>query len=266
MSEPGMSEFLAEYYGTNGTTKTASAPESQEDQLVKEAQVELFCKVAAEQKIDLASMNDVQVEQLFRNFVTNTKTAAEGGDDEKKKKDEASKELEEKKAAAAEFARYDFFGRQMAHAYVDELKKIAEAASNDKTAEFPPGGFPFKKKEEGKDEKEPEPKDEKGGKDDKKDEKKEEKKASILASVAKTKKASAIDELAFKEALKKAAAAGIDPEQAASRINAAVTLELLGESTKVASANDVNTAVEIRSLEMLEAARYPVEWAKPTAA
>lgn len=265
---PGMSEFLAAYYGTNGTTKTASAPETQEENLVKQAQVELFCKVAAEQKIDLASMPDAQVEQLFNNFVTNTKTA-EPEKAEEKKKEEAEKEFAEKKAAAAEFAKYDFFGRQMAHAYVDELKKIASAAGGTKVAEFPPGGFPFKKKEEGK---EHEGKEHEGkeheGKEKEHEGKEHEKKAAPLAPAAagQAKKASAIDELAFKVALKKIAEAGLDQEQAAQRINAAVTLELLGESTKIASATDVNMAVEIRALEMLEAARYPIEWAKPAAA
>jgi hypothetical protein len=265
MSE--MSQFLAEYYGTNGTTKTASAPETNDqDDLVKKAQVELFCKVAAEQKIDLASMPDDQVQQLFDRFIANTTKVA--SEDESKKKDEAEKELEEKKAAAAEFAKYDFFGRQMAHAYVDELRKIAAAAGGaEKVAAFPPGGFPFQKKEEGGKEHDDKKEHEHDGKDDKDKEKDKEKKGSAPALAAgKAKKASAIDELAFKVALQKIAEARLDPNEAASRINAAVTLELLGESTKIAAAQDVNTAIEIRALEMLEAARYPVEWAKPTTA
>lgn len=259
-----MSQFLAEYYGTNGTTKTASAPEAEQDDLVKKAQVELFCKVAAEQKIDIAGMPDEQVQQLFDRFIANTKTASE---DEGKKKEEAEKELEEKKAAAAEFAKYDFFGRQMAHAYVDELRKIAAATGgSEKAAAFPPGGFPFQKKEEGGKEHD-EKKEHEDKEHDKEKEKEHEKKGSAPALAAgKAKKASAIDALAFKVALQKIAEAKLDQSEAAARINAAVTLDLLGESTKIAAAQDVNTAIEIRALEMLEAARYPVEWAKPTAA
>ena len=302
----GMSEVLATFYGT-GVEKTASAEPAEED-LVKQAQVELFCKIAAEQNIDIASMPDAQVEQLFTNFVTNAKTAAEesepGAD---AKVDEAAKELEQKKEAAAEFAKYDFFGRQMAHAYVDELKKIAAAAGT-KEAEFPP------KKD-----------DEKGEKDDKKPEEKKdepEKKeaagmpealrkgleaakgagkavketagrgaaavkehvgkhpksygaaggaaiggaATALGHHMKTKKSSAIDELAMERAVVKAAEAGFDADEAAHRINAALVLDLIGESTKIASAPDVGSAVEVRALELLEAARYPVEWATPSAA
>lgn len=259
----GMSEYLAEFYGT---TKTASAPQAAEDgDLQKQAQVELFCKVAAEQNIDIQSMSDDQVEQLFTNFVNNTKVAADKseGDEDEKKKETATKELEEKKAEAAEFARYDFFGRQMAHAYVDELKKIAAAT---KVAEFPPNFFKKKDDDGGKDKA-----DDKGDKEPekKKDDKEQEKKASHLGSLVappKMKKASAIDELAFTAALKKVAEAGYDPTEAGHRINAAITLSLLGESTKLASVANVEQAVEVRALEMLEAARYPVQWAEPTAA
>ena len=310
----GMSEYLAEFYGTTGTPKTASAPTEEED-LLKQAQVELFCKVAAGENIDLASMPDEQVEQLFTNFVKNAseptiKMAEEDGD--KKKKDEAEKELEEKKASAQEFAKYDFFGRQMAHAYVDEMKKIAAAAS-EKDAEFPP------KKE-----------DEEHEKEDEKEERKEKKEAAMPEGLRKgldwvkghagkaggaikgtagkvkehagkaydatkehvgkhrgaygagagvaagaggahaahkfTKKSSAIDELALERAVVKAAEAGYDVDEAATRLNAAYTLDLFEESTKIAGAGDVTTAIEIRALEMLEAARYPITWADGVAA
>lgn len=259
MSE--MSQLLAEFYGTNGATKTASAPvEEGEVDLVKQAQVELFVKVATEQGIDIKNMPDDQVERLFSKFIDNTKTAADESDDEKKKKDEAAKELEEKKAEAAEFAKYDYFGRQMAHAYVDELKKIAsDAKEKDKVAEFP-NGFPFKK---GKDEGKEEAKGKDDEKDKGKDDKGEEKKSSarlVPPTDSKSKKASAIDELAYAVALKKVAAAGWDADDAARRINAAATLNLIGESTKIASAPNLDMAVELRALELLEAARYPVEW------
>jgi hypothetical protein len=76
------------------------------------------------------------------------------------------------------------------------------------------------------------------------------------------KKASALDELAVTAALEKAAAAGFDMEEATDRIAAVATLGL-ADSEKVASApaGDLDAAVDIRSLEYLEAAGYPVEWA-----
>jgi len=314
----GMSQYLAEFYGTN-STKTASAPEQDdENDLMKQAQVELFCKVAAEEKIDITSMPDAEVEQLFTKFVANTtKIAAEEEEEAKpdNKVEQATKELEEKKAEAAEFAKYDFFGRQMAHAYVDELKKIAADA---KVAEFPPHKA---EKDDEKDEKDDEKKKEHDG----------EKKAAGMpdalrrgleaarghaggaagavkkhvgeaATAAKKhvgeaaaatkehvgrhskaytagaagaggvaagagaahalhKKSSALDELALERAVVKVAEAGYDPAEAVERLSAALVLELVPESVKVAAAADVQGAVEIRALEMLEAARYPIDWA-----
>jgi hypothetical protein len=130
-----MDQFLAEYYGTN---KTAAASVPSPEEIEKQAQVELFCKLAAEQKIDLRAMPNEQVEQLFSGFVS--KLASEPDDDERddkdKKKDEekkaaAERELAEKRAAAEKLAEADFLGRAMAHAYVDELGKIAAAAEKE---------------------------------------------------------------------------------------------------------------------------------------
>jgi hypothetical protein len=349
---PGMSEYLASFYGTNGTPKTASA-EPDEDDLVKQAQVELFCKVAAEQNIDIASMPDQEVEQLFSNFVTNSKTAADKDEDEDKddKKEKAEHELAEKKAAVEEFAKYDFFGRQMAHAYVDELKKIAaaqegpgdegegegegeEGADEAKqaaassvlkklkgVAESAKGhlsgaaakakghassaaesvGDAFKAKQFRKGleghaamkHKDFAPSVEhavsKMRKADRpgaaahlvKDTAKHVRKdlavggaktlgaygaaggaaggAGYLAGSHKKKESSAIDELAMEQAIYKAAAAGFDVDEAAERVAAALTLGI-EDSAKIAAANDVDAAVDIRALEMLDAAGYPVTW------
>lgn len=74
-----------------------------------------------------------------------------------------------------------------------------------------------------------------------------------------SKEASALDELGAKNAIEKAAEAGFDIDEAVERISAVFTLGL-GESEKVASATDVDTAVEVRGLEFLEAAGYPVTW------
>ena len=66
----GMDSFLAEFYGTN---KTASAPA--EEDLEKAASVELFMKLASDQKIDLASMPDEQVNALYTSWVQKTAAA-----------------------------------------------------------------------------------------------------------------------------------------------------------------------------------------------
>lgn len=79
------------------------------------------------------------------------------------------------------------------------------------------------------------------------------------AAAGHKKESSALDELAGESAILKAGAAGFDAFEAASRIEAVLTLGV-DESTKVASASDLPEAIEIRSLELLEAAGYPVTW------
>lgn len=253
----GMDQFLANFYGTNASEKTASA-----EDLEKEASVELFMKLASEQNIDLANMPDQQVQALYNSWVEKS-AQAQGGqpaaqtqktageDEDKKKREEAEKEHGEKKAAAEKIAEADFLGRVMAHSYAQELRKIAAAQNGEgaKTAGEMPEAFRKAldaKKGEGGDEK-------KDDKEEKKDDKKE-------ASAASSKKASAIDELALHHAVKIAQAGGFDPAQAARKVAAVAELGLLGESTKVASAATVDGAVEVRALEFLEAAGYPVTW------
>lgn len=79
-------------------------------------------------------------------------------------------------------------------------------------------------------------------------------------AASKKKQSSAIDEYALELALQKVAEANWDVEQAAERLNALYTLDAVPESEKIAAASDINEAVEARSLELLEAAGYPVEW------
>lgn len=248
-----MDQFLAEHFGTNDTVKTASA-----EDLEKQATVELFMKLAQEQNIDLKSMPAEQVNALFANWVkaaeaaeTTTPEAAKVASEEDKKKEleaKAEKELEEKKAYAEKCAEAEYMGRIMAHSYVSEMKKIAEAAATgaapEKVAEIPEA---FRKnmeaKKEDKGEKDKGEKGEKGEKE--KDEKKE---------------ASATDQLAFVRAQELAKEAGLDPAVAAERIKAAFVLGLVEESTKTASAANAAAAVEIRALELLERVGYPVQW------
>jgi hypothetical protein len=74
------------------------------------------------------------------------------------------------------------------------------------------------------------------------------------------KKSSALDELAIESALQKVAAANFDVDEAATRIDGLLALHGAPEFVKSASAADVKEAVELRSLELLEAAGYPVNW------
>ena len=76
----------------------------------------------------------------------------------------------------------------------------------------------------------------------------------------KKKESSAIDELALVEAVKIAEAAGFNTEEAANRVSGVFHLGMLGESEKVASATDHEAAIQVRALEFLEAAGYPVTW------
>lgn len=76
----------------------------------------------------------------------------------------------------------------------------------------------------------------------------------------KKKQSSAIDEYALELALQKVAEANWDTDEAVERLNALYTLDAVPESEKIAAASDINEAIEARSLELLEAAGYPVEW------
>ena len=69
------------------------------------------------------------------------------------------------------------------------------------------------------------------------------------------------DELSAEYAIKMASTAGYDQEEAVERISAIHTLGM-EESEKVAAAQDVETAMHVRALEYLEAAKYPVDWSQ----
>jgi hypothetical protein len=87
--------------------------------------------------------------------------------------------------------------------------------------------------------------------------------AGAKKAFGKKKESSALDALAMEHAVKIAADANFDVEEAVARIEAVATLGL-GESTKVASTLPEQT--HIRALEFLEAAGYPVQWDEPAQA
>jgi hypothetical protein len=80
------------------------------------------------------------------------------------------------------------------------------------------------------------------------------------AAASKRKQGSAIDELAANLAIEKAAEANYDADEAFELINSLYTLGGPEEGEKLAAAQTVDEAVDIRSLEYLDAAGYPVEW------
>lgn len=250
---------LAKLYGTPGA----------EEEQTKVAEAELFTKLAAEQGIDLTKLSDEQVVELYNATFSKTASAetpaapAAAADDEQAKLAAAQAEFAKTQEWKEKCAEMDYLGRLMAHAFVQETGKIKEAADKlalSKTAA----------KDESKDDKKSDDKDEK--KDEGKkggfpfaafkkggDDKGKDKEASAPAAKTLKKQASAIDDLAINLAFTKAAEAGFDQDEARARLTAVHTLGL-GESEKIASATNVDGAVEIRSLEYLEAAGYPVEW------
>ena len=73
------------------------------------------------------------------------------------------------------------------------------------------------------------------------------------------KEASAIDAYAFQAAFDKLAEDGWDTDEAAERLNALATLGV-GDSTKIAYAQNTEQAVDLRAFELIEQAGYPVNW------
>jgi hypothetical protein len=242
----GMNEFLASYYNT--------APQPTAEELQHAQQIDFFAKTAAANGIDLEALSQDQVNwlwgQVFTDKTAESKTAEpkavekESVNTDGEKKAEA--EFTQKKEAMAKIAEADFLGRVMAHSFYNESVKIASAKEVEvaKVAEFPPK----------KDEKE------EGGslkerlmaaasKKEEKDEK-EEKKASV----------SELDMKSAELAVQKLAASNHwDVNEGVERLNAVLTLGVK-DSVKVASAPNFEAALDVRSLELLELAGYPIKW------
>lgn len=227
----GMDRELAAMYGTPGAT--------QED-TTKTAEMELFCKLASENNIDLAQLSDEQITELYNATFDKQASTEEDSAHQEPEQDKiaaaAEAEFNQQKEWREKVAECDKLGRIMAHAYVQELSNIKTAA--DKSDESMP---PFMN----------------GGK---KDEDKEDKKESKSEEEDSDKEASAIDHLAAKRAVELAKEAGLDADTAAKRVDAVLTLGGPAASEKVASASNLNETVHIRALEFLETAGYPVNW------
>lgn len=214
-------------------------------------------------------------------------------DDEKK--EAAAQEFAAIKEAESKVAEADYLGRVMAHAFAQESEKIAEIARS-KTKSFPAGesrpGVPAQSMGESKKtllgvhpgqhgadapsrlgraaqsvKKYLSEHTDKAVDLAKKHPGKTLAGAAVLAAgagagaahMARKKESSALDLEAAEHAVYKAAEAGFDADEAAERLNAVLTLGP-ADSTKIAAAQDLETATGIRSLELLEQAGYPVTW------
>lgn len=283
-----MSEFLATHYGE---------PQPQEH-LEKAAQAELFAKLASDHGIDLNQLTEPQIQQLWNE--TFSKAASDGeGDEDEKLVEEAEKEHEEKKEAMAKIAEAEEIGRIMARAMHDELNELNKHASagqyfsraanfmkrqgQSAVADVKNIGRAHSKLRDAKDalpvakqmqnsahltsrlgrraEAYKSVRNAAAGRT-----------AARVAGVgavgaagygvtkALKKESSALDTLAAEVALEKAASAGWDIDEAVNLISTVVEMNP-GDGVKVAAAQDLASAVDVRSLELLEAAGYPVEWA-----
>lgn len=271
-----MSKFLAEFYGTDGSVKEAAAAAEDTEKM---ASVEIFMKLAKDQNIDLASMKQEEVNALYNGWVTKTsaattKTAEEEEEEGKeKKKEEAKKEFEEKKAQQEKIAEADFLGRVMAHSFAQESREIAKTASNLAAAKDFAGKAYMGAKNLGQHAHELKHKATEGAKAVGEHLRGHSGHAAGAAGAAgaaagaaaghalgKHKEGSAIEDLASYRAVTLAHENGLDAEEAARKIAAVIELGLNKPSEKIASAPDVETAVGIRALELLETAGYPVTW------
>jgi hypothetical protein len=262
-----MDQHLAQHFGN--TVKTAS-----EEDLQKQAAVELFHKLANAAQIDISNLGDEEMRALWDGTIG--KLASEGKledamkamdkkaefppakDKDDKKKDEKKEEEEKKAAAEAEFlqkraaaekvAEAEMMGRTMAHAYVAELREIAKTAGA-----MPPA---FLANIKGKDDKDGD-KDKETPKDDDKEKDKKATAAKVASEMPN------LDDLAHERAVKIAADAKFDPEEAGQKVAAVRILGLLkSDGTKVAAAQNADHAISLRALEFLEVAGYPVTWDK----
>ena len=128
-----MDQYLAQIYGT--------ASGASED-LEKTAQAQMLHKLAEDEGIDLSGLTDEQMDALAQQVISDQ----DGVPGEQATAEEGVSAEEE---AQAKFAEADFLGRVMAHAYTQELQKIAEEETKkeeEKEKKMPP--FMAAKKEE----------------------------------------------------------------------------------------------------------------------
>jgi hypothetical protein len=244
---------LANMYNTPGR---AAAEALQKEAAEKEAAIETFAKLAAESGIDISQLTNEQISTLWADVFSGTKLAelppqfmahakgkeehkpehgkSEHNDHDADDKDKEKKEHEKKAAAELaevqeeklKIAMADRMGRTMAHAFVNELEQIKVAQAKELEAKTAAAAAP-----------------------------------AAATAAPSVKVASHIDRLAVDVAIKLAADAKLDTNEVQRKLAARGELGF-DASTKIASApaGNLQAALEIRALEMLEQAGYPVNW------
>lgn len=175
----------------------------------------------------LAAENGIDLDQLSQDQVNDLwyafKTA---GDEEPEKEKEEEKEDDDKKEKAkAEFAEKKEASMKIAES--DELGRLMARSFMDEVQKLASGQAPTQPK--------------------------------VASAPTPVTSAPAIDQLAAEMACEKAASAGYDADEAAQRVIAVLTLGA-PDSMKVASAETLEAAVDVRALELLELAGYPVQY------
>jgi hypothetical protein len=174
----------------------------------------------------LAEDNGIDLDQLSQDQVNDLwyafKTA---GDEEPKEEEEDGKEDEKKEKAKAEFAEKKEASMKIAES--DELGRLMARSFMDEVQKLASGQPPTQPK--------------------------------VASAPTPVTSAPAIDQLAAEMACEKAASAGYDADEAAQRVIAVLTLGA-PDSIKVASAPSLEAAVDVRALELLELAGYPVQY------
>lgn len=175
----------------------------------------------------LAEDNGIDLDQLSQDQVNDLwyafKTA---GDEEPEKEKEEEKEDDDKKEKAkAEFAEKKEASMKIAES--DELGRLMARSFMDEVQKLASGQAPTQPK--------------------------------VASAPTPVTSAPAIDQLAAEMACEKAASAGYDADEAAQRVIAVLTLGA-PDSMKVASAETLEAAVDVRALELLELAGYPVRY------
>ena len=171
----------------------------------------------------LAEDNDQLSQDQVNDLWYAFKTA---GDEEPEKEKEEEKEDDDKKEKAkAEFAEKKEASMKIAES--DELGRLMARSFMDEVQKLASGQAPTQPK--------------------------------VASAPTPVTSAPAIDQLAAEMACEKAASAGYDADEAAQRVIAVLTLGA-PDSMKVASAATLEAAVDVRALELLELAGYPVRY------
>jgi hypothetical protein len=138
MSE--MNTFLAEAYGT------AASQEPSEQEKVAAA-YEFLDKLATADGIDIRQLSDADVEKVANFYFAKIAEEEAAAAPAEEKKDEEKKDegkggvppqfTDPEKQAMAEMGEADFLGRQMAHAFVQELDTIQKTAMAEQAEQAP---------------------------------------------------------------------------------------------------------------------------------